>query len=228
MSELFLTAVNMSISASWLILAVLLCRLVFKRAPKWVNVLLWGIVAARLLLPFSIESALSLIPSAETVSPGIMTDTVPTIDTGIPAINNAVNPVISRSFAPAPGDSANPLQIWIPVLAAVWLTGVAALLVYTAVSYWRLRRRVSAAVLLKDNIFQSENVASPFVLGIIKPKIYLPFKMDEQAMEQVITHETAHIRRRDHIWKPPRVSASDGLLVQPAALAGLCAAVPGY
>ena len=202
MNQLFLKTINMSISASWLILAVLIFRLVLKRAPKWVNVLLWGIVAVRLLFPFSIESALSLIPSAETISPDIMMDAAPMIHTGIPAINSAVNPIISQSFAPAPGASANPLQIWIPVFAVVWMFGVAFFLVYTAVTYWHLRRKVGTAVLFRNNIFQSENVSSPFVLGIIRPRIYLPFKIDGQNMEHVVSHELAHIRRKDHWWKP--------------------------
>ena len=202
MSDLFLKIINMSISASWLVLAVLLLRFVLKKAPKWVNVLLWGIVAVRLTFPFSIESALSLIPSAETISPGIMMDNVPSVQTGVPAINNVINPVIGSSLAPVPGASANPLQIWIPILSIFWVTGVAVLLLYTAVSYWRLRRKVSEAVILRDNIFQSENVASPFVLGIIKPKVYLPYHMDGQDLSHVVAHEQAHIRRRDHWWKP--------------------------
>ena len=202
MNELFLKIINMSISASWLVLAVLLLRFVLKKAPKWVNVLLWGIVAVRLICPFSIESALSLIPSAETISPDIMMAAKPTIQSGIPAVNSIVNPVISDAFAPQPVASANPLQIWIPILSIVWAVGVAALLLYTAVSYWRLRCKVSEAVILRDNIYQSENVASPFVLGIIKPKIYLPYHMDGQDLSHVVAHEQAHIRRRDHWWKP--------------------------
>ena len=202
MNELFLKIINMSISASWLILAVLIIRPVLKKAPKWVNVLLWGIAAVRLAFPFSIESALSLIPSAETISPGIMMDTVPSVQTGVTVINNVINPVIGSSLAPVPGASANPLQIWIPILSIVWAIGVAALFLYTAVSYWRLRYKVSEAVILRDNIYQSENVASPFVLGIIKPKIYLPYHMDEQDLSHVVSHEQAHIRRRDHWWKP--------------------------
>ena len=202
MSELFLKVVNMSISAGWLVLAVLACRLLLKKAPKWVYVLLWGIVAVRLICPFSIESAVSLIPSAETISPDIMMDPAPSVSTGIPALNSAVNPVISQSFTPSPAASANPLQIWIPVFAIVWLAGVAVLLAYTAVSYWRLRRKVDTAVRFRDNIFQSENAASPFVLGVVRPKIYLPFGMDGRDMENVVAHELAHIRRRDHWWKP--------------------------
>lgn len=202
MADVFLKIVNMSIAASWLVLAVLVFRFVFKKTPKWIHVLLWGIVAVRLLCPFSIESALSLIPSAETISPEIMMDATPTIHTGIPAVNSVVNPVISEAFAPEPLASANPLQIWIPVLAVIWGIGVALLLAYTAISYWRLCRKVSMAVHLRDNIYQSETVVSPFVLGLIKPKIYLPFHMDGQNLEHVVSHEQAHIRRRDHWWKP--------------------------
>ena len=202
MSELFLEIVNRSIAASWIVIAVLVLRFCLKKAPKWVNVLLWGIVAVRLIFPFSIESALSLIPSAETVSPSIMMETAPSVQTGVPALDQVINPVIDHSLSPAPGASANPLQIWIPVLTVIWLLGVAALFLYSAVSYRRLRRRVCEAVILRDNIYQSENVCSPFVLGIIRPKIYLPYHMDKREMDHVIAHEQTHIRRRDHWWKP--------------------------
>ena len=202
MSELFLEIVNRSIAASWIVIAVLILRFCLKKAPKWVNVLLWGIVAVRLIFPFSIESALSLIPSAETVSPSIMMETAPSVQTGVPALDQVINPVIDHSLSPAPGASANPLQIWIPVLTVIWLLGVAALFLYSAVSYRRLRRGVCEAVILRDNIYQSENVCSPFVLGIIRPKIYLPYHMAKREMDHVIAHEQTHIRRRDHWWKP--------------------------
>ena len=202
MSELFLKIVNMSISASWVVVAVLALRFCLKKAPKWVNVLLWGIVAVRMVFPFSIESVLSLIPSAETISPTIMMEQTPSVQTGVPALNHVINPVISGSFTPAPGASANPLQIWIPVLTGLWLFGIAALFLYSAASYWRLRRKVCEAVILRGNIYQSENVCSPFVLGIIKPKIYLPYHMDSREMDHVIAHEQTHIRRKDHWWKP--------------------------
>ena len=203
MNELFLKIINMSISASWFVLAVLILRFVLKKAPKWVNVLLWGIVAVRLICPLSFESALSLIPSSETIPLDIEMAAKPTIDSGVPAINSVVNPVLS-SFAPPQHvlTSANPLQIWIPILNIIWLIGVGALLLYTAVSYWRLCRKVDTAVRYKGNIFQSENVSSPFVLGIIKPRIYLPFNMNGQDLEHVVAHEQAHIRRKDHWWKP--------------------------
>lgn len=202
MSEFFLKIVNMSISASWVVVAVLALRFCLKKAPKWVNVLLWGIVAVRMVFPFSIESVLSLIPSAETISPTIMMEQTPSVQTGVPALNHVINPVISGSFTPVPGASANPLQIWIPVLTGIWLFGIAALFLYSAVSYWRLRRKVCEAVILRGNLYQSEKVCSPFVLGIIKPKIYLPYHMDSRKMAHVIAHEQTHIRRKDHWWKP--------------------------
>ena len=202
MNELFLKIINMSISASWLVLAVLILRFVLKKAPKWINVLLWGIVAIRLICPFSFESTLSLIPSAETIPLNIGMDTTPTINSGISAINNAVNPIISQFNTPMAGASINPLQITIGIYEYIWIFGMIALALYTAISYWRLHRKVDTAVRYKDNIFQSENVSFPFVLGIIKPRIYLPFKMNGQDLEHVVAHEHAHIRRKDHWWKP--------------------------
>ena len=202
MNELFLKIINMSISASWLVLAVLILRFVLKKAPKWINVLLWGIVAIRLICPFSFESQLSLIPSAETIPLNIGMDSTPTINSGISAINNAVNPIISQSNTPMAGASINPLQITIGIYEYIWIFGMIALALYTAISYWRLHRKVDTAVRYKDNIFQSENVSSPFVFGIIKPRIYLPFKMNGQDLEHVVAHEHAHIRRKDHWWKP--------------------------
>ena len=202
MSEFFLAIVNMSISASWIVLAVLLLRLLLKKAPKWITVLLWGIVAVRLICPFTIESVMSLIPSAETISPEIMMDATPEINSGIPILNNTINPVISESFAPDPAASANPLQILIPLLSVIWVVGISGMLVYIVVSYFKVKRKIGTAVLLRDNIFQSENVVSPFVLGFFKPKIYLPFNMYEQDTEHVVAHEQAHICRKDHWWKP--------------------------
>ena len=198
----FLKLANMSISASWLVLAILVLRLVLKKAPKWVNVLLWGIVAVRLICPFTIESALSLIPSTQTIPMNIEMAAKPAIDSGVGVVNSMVNPMIAASFTPNPAASANPLQIWIPLIAVIWLFGMVLMFLYTAISYWRLNRKIDTAVLYRDNIFQSEHVSSPFVLGIIKPKIYLPFHMNEQDLQHVVAHEQAHIRRKDHWWKP--------------------------
>ena len=203
MSGIFLKLLNLSISASWLVLVVLALRLVLKRAPKWVNVLLWGMVALRLALPFSIESALSLIPSAETVSPEVVQfDPAPTITSGVELIDNAVNPALSESFAAAPLASVNPLYVWTYLAGWVWLIGLAAMLAYALVSYLRLRRRVSASIRLWENIYVCDEVPSPFILGIVHPRIYLPSALDEAQRGSVLSHERAHLARRDHWWKP--------------------------
>ena len=203
MSGIFLKLLNLSISASWLVLVVLALRLVLKRAPKWVNVLLWGMVALRLMLPFSIESALSLIPSAETVSPEVVRfDPAPTITSGVEFIDNAVNPSLSESFAAAPLASVNPLYVWIYLAGWVWLIGLAAMLAYALVSYLRLRRRVSASIPLWENIYVCDEVPSPFILGIVRPRIYLPSALDEAQRGSVLSHERAHLARHDHWWKP--------------------------
>ena len=210
MSEAFLKIVNMSVSASWLVLAVLLLRLVLKKAPKWVSVLLWGMVAVRLICPISIESALSLIPSAEPVPVQVITELQVVVQ---PGTTQTDTPVSDRTDTPVRDETGNqsaaavtePEEQGVPmvtVLAAGWAIGVTGMLVYTAVSYFLLRRRVATAIRLRDNIYRSEHVDSPFVLGILGPKIYLPFKMDSRDLAHVIAHEEAHIRRKDHWWKP--------------------------
>ena len=202
MVDTFLKTLNMSIAASWLILAVVLLRFILKKAPKWVAVLLWGIVALRLVVPFSFESALSLIPSAETFNAHNIQYGTPAISSGIPAVNNAVNPVLGETFAPNSVGSINPLYIWTLVVSAIWLVGIAAMLLYAVISYVRVRRSVAERAPYKGNIFLCDHVKSPFILGLIRPKIYLPSNMDATSMEPVIAHEKAHLTRRDHWWKP--------------------------
>ena len=203
MAAVFLKLLNLSISASWLVLAVLVLRLISKRSPKWMNVLLWGIVALRLVLPFSIESALSLIPSAETVSPAVVQfDPAPTITSGVNIIDNAVNPSLSEHFAAAPTMSVNPLYVWTYLAGWVWLIGLGAMLLYALVSYLRLRRRVSVSLCVRENIYLCDAISSPFILGVVKPHIYLPSGLDEVQRQNVLSHERAHLTRRDHWWKP--------------------------
>lgn len=203
MAAVFLKLLNLSISASWLVLAVLVLRLISKRSPKWVNVLLWGIVALRLILPFSIESALSLIPSAETVSPAaVQFDPAPTITSGVSVIDNAVNPSLSEHFSAVPTASVNPLYVWTEIAGWVWLIGLGAMLLYALVSYLRLRRRVSVSLPIQDHIYLCDAISSPFILGVVKPHIYLPSGLDEVQRQNVLSHEQAHLARRDHWWKP--------------------------
>ena len=203
MAAVFLKLLNLSISASWLVLAVLVLRLISKRSPKWVNVLLWGIVALRLVLPFSIESALSLIPSAETVSPAaVQFDPAPTITSGVSVIDNAVNPSLSEHFSAVPTASVNPLYVWTEIAGWVWLIGLGAMLLYALVSYLRLRRRVRVSLPIQDYIYLCDAISSPFILGVVKPHIYLPPGLDEVQRQNVLAHEQAHLARRDHWWKP--------------------------
>ena len=202
MNEFFLKIINMSISASWLIFAVLILRLVLKKAPKWVNVLLWGIVAIRLICPFSFESALSLIPSAETFPKKIISGPSFDVQSGITPVDNRINDYLGDRYFEGVTVPANNGNNIMTILTIVWTIGILLLVAYTVISYWRLHREIDTAVRYKDNIFQSENVSSPFVLGLIKPRIYLPFKLDGQDMEHVVAHEQAHIRRKDHWWKP--------------------------
>ena len=202
MTDIFLGFLNRSLAAGILILAVVLVRLVFKKAPRWLLCALWALAAVRLVCPVSIESVLSLIPSAEPVQPEIIVSAQPAITSGIPAVDAIVNPPLATAFTPSPAQSANPLQIWTFVAACVWLAGIAALLLYAAVSALRLRLRVRTAVRLEQSVYQSEFVPSPFILGVIRPRIYLPFGLAAGAQAMVLAHERAHLRRGDQLWKP--------------------------
>ena len=233
MNEFFLKILNMSISASWIILIVLVLRLLLKEAPKWINVLLWGIVAVRLICPFTIESAMSLMPSVDILPPALIdtlqnttnttqditntsqttigtsqdiTDPLqnnlgtPTVDETHPQINNSHTPVIQEATATSAKDeSINYIQLFTSIFSKLWIIGVALMLTYSIISYIRIKKKINTAVLLRNNIYQSEAVVSPFVLGIIQPKIYLPFNVSEQNITPIIAHEQAHIKRKDYL-----------------------------
>ncbi|MDE7186911.1 MAG: M56 family metallopeptidase, partial [Lachnospiraceae bacterium] len=185
------------------ILAVLVLRLFLKKAPKWLSCVLWAIVAVRLVCPVSFESAFSLIPSAETVSPeAVNYAKEPEIDSGVPVIDNVLNPIVRENFAQAPGASANPLQVWIWMASVIWAAGLTVMLGYALVSCLRIRGKVRESAPLRDNIRICDAVQSPFILGVIRPRIYLPSGMDEKQMTYVLAHERAHLRRGDHFWKP--------------------------
>ncbi len=193
----------MSISAGWLILAVAAVRFVIAKSPKNFRLLLWFIVAMRLLMPFSIESIFSLIPSSETIPADIGLMAKPAIHTGVLALNSVVNPIIQQTSATDPTllTSANPLQIWIAFFANIWLLGIFAFIIYMMISCLRLKKEIRNAVHFKGNIFVTDKIDSPFVFGFIRPCIYLPIHLEEQSLEYVITHETVHIRRKDNWWK---------------------------
>ena len=201
MDDVFLKLVNLSISASWLILAVLVLRVVLKKAPKWVMPLLWGVVALRLVCLFSIESALSLIPSAETIPTEIVTETREPVLYEQATLDIVTNPTLPSAAEVPVGVSRQQAQVDFNIYSVLWLAGMAALLVHALVSAEKLKRKLATAILLRDNIYESEFVDSPFVFGVVKPNIYLPMHMDEGTAAYVIAHERAHLARRDHWWK---------------------------
>lgn len=204
MENLFLKILNMSIAASYLVIAVVLLRLMLKKAPRWTFVLLWGIVALRLLCPFSIESMMSLIPSAEPIPDSVLSAPSYDVAPGFPSVDG---PIQDDLYLPDHGQNAvtPPKQeslTVMSVLSTLWLTGMVLMAAYTAFSYWRLHRKVATAVRFRDRIFTSEHVASPFILGLFRPRIYLPYGLSEGELGHILAHEQAHIRRKDHWWKP--------------------------
>lgn len=202
METVFLKLVNMSITAGWLALAVMAVRLLFRKMPRWITCLLWGLVALRLICPFTLESALSLIPSAQPLPQEILYTAWPEIHSGLAALDEAVNPMLEASLTPVEPASANPTQILSFVCSRIWVVGMGMMLLYTLVSYLLLKRRVCTAIPLEKGVKQSEFVDSPFVLGVFHPVIYLPFGLEEGDRTYVLAHERAHIRRHDHWWKP--------------------------
>ena len=202
MTNVFFTVLNLSLSAGWLVLAIVILRRILRRAPRWIFPLFWGLVGLRLLLPFSIESALSLLPTAETVSPSIVYESAPSIHSGLSSVNSAVNPVLSEALAPDPSASVNPAQVLAFVLTLVWLAGAVLMLCYLAVSWLRVSLRLRTAVRLQDQIYQSEWARTPFLFGVIRPRIILPFSIGREEAAFVIAHEQAHLKRHDHWVKP--------------------------
>ena len=202
MDKLFITIVNNGLVASWIILAVIVLRKLLNRIPKWVNCLLWGLVAIRLAIPFSIESIFSLIPSAKPVPADIEYAKIPKIDSGMHAVNTVINPVLENHFAVKEIASVNPIQVIIFITSYIWLIGVIGLLIYAFVSFIMIKRQVKNAQAIDKGIFRSGTIDSPFILGFVKPSIYIPDYLDDEAYICVTEHEKAHIKRGDFIWKP--------------------------
>ncbi|MBR3524407.1 MAG: M56 family metallopeptidase [Lachnospiraceae bacterium] len=200
MSSMFIKLLNLSINASWLILAVVVLRFVLKKSPKWIFCILWGLVALRLICPVSIESALSLLPSGKAVPE--TTDMQPGIDTGIAAINNTINPAIRAVYATSEEAGANVMQNVLSTAFCIWIAGMAAMILYAFISYITVRRKVRASIRFKENIMLCDELKTPFILGMIRPLIYVPSALEAERMEMVCAHEKAHISRHDHWWKP--------------------------
>ncbi|MBQ8800565.1 MAG: hypothetical protein IJZ55_13505 [Lachnospiraceae bacterium] len=209
MEKFFIELLNMGLTATWVVLAVLAVRGLCHKAPRSLVVALWGLVGLRLVCPFVMESVLSLIPSAEIVSPDILLAEQPKIHTGVTMLNSTVNPLLSEYFAPGysvlgtptPGASANPMQIIAFVAAVIWIVGMGLMFTYSLTSYLWLRHKVKVSLCYRDNIYICDSIATPFVFGVIKPRIYVPSGMEEEQMNCVIAHESAHLNRKDHWWK---------------------------
>ncbi len=202
MTQVFLYLANQSITAGYLILAVLLLRLLLRRVPKDLLLWLWVPVGLRLILPVSAKSALSLIPRAKPIPMDIAYSPAPAIDSGIPVIDRAVNPVITENLTPVVTASVNPMQIVLAIISNLWLAGMVVMLLYAAVSYYRLSRKCAVSMHLQGKLYLCDNIPTPFILGILNPRIYLPSDMNPESQSYVLKHEAAHLRHRDHWWKP--------------------------
>lgn len=202
MDNIFLEIFNTGIMAGWLVLAVLLARLLLKNAPAWAKCALWAIVGVRLVWPFEIESILSLVPSAQTLPPVALTAPAPEIHTGFNALNSTINPTFTQTFQPEPAASVNPLQVVVAVASILWLAGMVAMAAYAALSYLRLRRRVRVSMPAGEGVYLCDHISSPFILGLIRPKIYMPSDLPKEKWDSILAHERAHLARRDHWWKP--------------------------
>lgn len=202
MEAVFLKLLNMSITASWLVFAVFLLRILFRKAPKFVSMLLWALVGIRLVCPFSLKSILSVIPNPEPVPSEILTAEHPVIQSGISAVNETMNPVLSETFAPSAETGASPLGSLAFIASVLWLCGIGVLLLYTAVSYWRIHKSVREAALYQGNVWLCDRIDTPFIFGVLRPRVFLPSDIEKADLPYVLAHEQAHLKRRDHLWKP--------------------------
>lgn len=203
METIILKLFNMSINAGWLILAILILRLLLRKArtPAWISCMLWAMVGVRLVCPFSLESIFSLLPSKEVIPREIALSPAPSVTSGVGFVDNMVNPVLRRSFTPTPAASANPLQIWLFLAGVLWAAGAGILLLYAAFSAFRLYLKLRTALRLEGHVYVSEFIDIPFLFGTIRPRIYLPASLPEEMRPPIIAHEQAHLERLDHFWK---------------------------
>lgn len=216
MEALFLKLLNMSVTAAYLVAAILILRFFLKKAPRWITCSLWGLVALRLICPFSFESIFSLIPSKDFLPK----ETVNAFSSFTPTVSQAIeyaakNPVkydlvidksggivFSEFSAPDNVQFLNPLLIFTIIFSVIWVVGIIGMLTYALISYIRLHGKVRESLATEGNIYICDNIDTPFILGIFRPRVYLPSKMNEADREYVIAHEKAHMKRFDHLWKP--------------------------
>ncbi|MBQ7115479.1 MAG: hypothetical protein IJN94_03575 [Clostridia bacterium] len=203
MANIFIDLFNMSITASYLVLAVVVARLLLKKAPKWINCLLWALVGVRLICPFSFESALSLVPSSQTISVNNSSTGRPfTVQSGVSVIDNNINEIVNSKYYEGVTVPANTFADMTTILSIIWLFGLFAMLLYGMFSYLRLHKKVGVSLLFGDNIYYCDNIDTPFILGFFKPKIYVPSGITDEQISYISLHEKAHLKRKDHWWKP--------------------------
>lgn len=198
MNELFIRILNVGITGGWIVLGILLLRPLLKRSPRWVLCLLWALVALRLLLPFELYSYISLQPSGQVIPTNITTAAEPAINSGITVINDAVNPVLTEIAQP----QHNGLEQGISVAAKVWLIGLGLILIYSLITYLHILYQVRIKVKIQKKVYICDSISSPFILGVLLPKIYLPSTLSAEQQTDVLAHEFAHLKRRDYWWKP--------------------------
>lgn len=199
MERLFITVLNMSINATYLVIAVIFIKLVIKKSPRWFHCFLWALASARLIFPFSFKSRLSILPT----------------DTPIPQLSNEVSPSVSNELIISDKAVHNPVTEFAPVnngglveltftsvASFVWIVGILLLLAYAFFSYIRIVKQVRPSVKLYDNVYLCDDIPTPFILGVFKPKIYIPSITPTNEHEMILAHERAHIKRRDNVWKP--------------------------
>lgn len=206
MGAVFLKVLNMSITAGWFILAVLCIRLLFRKIPKWMNCLLWGVVAIRLICPFSIESPFSILSSTEPIKSsavveGEVRNDIPSIDSRLTIVQNTINPMLTETFAYNESDSVAPLQVVTFAAGLVWCCGMVLLIICAMGSVVKLHKLVNEAVCVRENIYICDAVKSPFILGIFRPRIYFSSALREREMDYILAHESAHLKRKDYWWK---------------------------
>ncbi len=202
MNAFFIKLINMSITGAWMILAVILLRLLLKKAPKWLTCALWALVAVRLIFPFSIQSLFSLIPSRETIPSGVVHYSVPTINSGVQPLDHAFDAFVQEVYKAHSVEWGNPLSEWLPIAEIIWISGCLLLLIYALISWIRIKVLVSASVPIRDHIRACDEICSPFILGLFRPVIYVPSSLSERDLDLALLHEKAHLQRRDHWWKP--------------------------
>lgn len=203
MTDLFLKMIDMSISASYLALAVIAFRLCLKKSPRWITCLLWSFVGIRLMCPAFIQSGLSVLPGRAVRGAGIgSVRNIISAVSGKESGDGLALTTLAGNAGENPGGAAAGWQGLLPVFTGIWIAGAVMLLIYACISYYRLNRQIETAVCIQDNVYCSEYVESPFVLGFLRPRIYVSFRTTEKEMKYVIAHELAHIRRKDHWLKP--------------------------